>query len=98
MRTDRGKKKTGTYGLVTLTFSPARPLSPTTPGSVTPGRPYIIHSDVSSKLCIISNKILDMICKNAKLNDCDVNDDSDTPSLLWIPAVQLLPVKVHING
>lgn len=53
-----GKKRTRTSGLVTLTFSPGRPLSPTTPGSVTPGRPYIIHSDVSSKLCIISNKIL----------------------------------------
>lgn len=34
----------------TLTFSPARPLSPAMPGSVTPGRPCTIHSSVLSQL------------------------------------------------
>lgn len=32
-------------GLVTLTFSPDRPLSPATPGSVRPGRPCISHNE-----------------------------------------------------
>lgn len=39
----------------------------------------------------------DVICKNEIMNDSDVND-SDTPSPLWVQAVQLLPVKAHING
>lgn len=43
------KIKTCANGLVTLTFSPGRPLSPTVPGSVRPGKPYIIHRDVSTK-------------------------------------------------
>lgn len=93
MRTDR-EKRTRTYGLVTLTFSPGRPRSPTTPGSVTPGRPYIIHSETMHHL---QQDTSDMICKNEIMNDSDVND-SDTPSLLWVQAVQLLPVKAHING
>lgn len=80
--------------LVPLTFSPGRPLSPTVPGSVRPGRPYIVHSDVSSELRNLQKEIKqetpDMCCYS--------NDSRDTPSLLWVQAVQLQPVRVHING
>lgn len=52
--------------LVPLTFSPGRPLSPTVPGSVRPGRPYIVHSDVSSELRNLQKEIKqetpDMCC------------------------------------
>lgn len=100
--------------LVPLTFSPGRPLSPTVPGSVRPGRPYIMHSDVSSELSPLTLNSLAVMTvsfdfslrkKLAKKDKqetpdmcCYSNGSRDTPSLLWVQAVQLQPVRVHING
>lgn len=86
--------------LVALTFSPGKPLSPTMPGSVRPGRPCIIHSDVSSKLysSTLTPSSRYALEKLHVINDWDTNDSSDTPYLLWVQAVQPLPVRVHING